>query len=60
MNMNDMNSHISDILDIQGSRIELGNKLNAFLTNKYSKYLYYRKIFMNVALALKFQEFNIR
>ena len=57
--MNDMNSHISDILDIQGSRIELGNKLNAFLTNKYSKYLYYRKIFMNVALALKFQEFNI-
>lgn len=59
MNMNDMNSHISDILDIQGSRIELGNKLNAFLTNKYSKYLYYRKIFMNVALALKFQEFNI-
>ena len=38
--MNDMNSHISDILDIQGSRRELGNKLNAFLTNKYSKYLY--------------------
>ena len=35
--MNDMNSHISDIWDIQGSRIELGNKLNAFLTNKYSK-----------------------
>ena len=34
--MNDMNSHISDILDIQGSRIELGNKLNAFLTNKYN------------------------
>ena len=32
--MNDMNSQISDILDIQGSRIQLENKLNAFLTNK--------------------------